>query len=337
MVRVSVLAGAAVLALALILPKQLPAQPAADGDKIIIKFSHVTSADSPKGKAAEFFKKLAAERTNGRVQVEVYPNSQLYKDKEELEALELGSVQMLAPAFGKFGPMGLKEFEVLDLPFLFDDIKSAQKITQGPIGRSLLEKLSQRGAAGLAFWDNAFRQFTANKPLRRTEDFFGLKMRIQSSKVIDAQIRALGASPQVMGFGEIYQALQTGVIDGQDNPFTNIYTQKFYEIQKVVTVSSHGYHGYVLIANKAFWDGLPKDIRIAMDQVVIETTKYFNDTAQKDEIQALENIRKTGKVEVVTLTPEERQALKTATLPVYESMKQRVGADLLAAIEASIR
>ncbi len=310
---------------------------APDDAKIVIKFSHVTAPDTPKGKAAEFFKKIAAERTNGRVSVEVYPNSQLYKDKEELEALQLGSVQMLAPAFGKFGPMGVREFEALDLPFLFNDIASAQKVTQGPIGKSLLQKLDGKGIIGLAFWDNAFRQFTANKALRTPDDFLGLKIRIQSSKIIEAQIRSLGASPQVMAFSEIYQSLQTGVVDGQDNPFTNIYTQKFYEVQKVMTVSSHGYHGYVCIVNKAFWEALPADIRQTLEQAMKETTDYFNATALKDEAEALEKIKATGKVEVITLTGPERDALKAKTMPVYKEMEARVGAQLITDIMAASR
>ena len=310
---------------------------AADDAKIVIKFSHVTAPDTPKGKAAEYFKKIAAERTNGRVSVEVYPNSQLYKDKEELEALQLGSVQMLAPAFGKFGPMGVREFEVLDLPFLFDDIASAQKVTQGPIGKSLLKKLDSKGIIGLAFWDNAFRQFTANKALRTPDDFLGLKIRIQSSKIIEAQIRSLGASPQVMAFSEIYQSLQTGVVDGQDNPFTNIYTQKFYEVQKVMTISSHGYHGYVCIVNKVFWEALPADIRQTLEQAMKETADYFNATALKDEAEALEKIKATGKVEVITLTGPERDVLKAKTMPVYKEMEARVGAQLITDIMAATR
>ena len=182
----------------LVLAAAMPLVGAQAEEPTILKFSHVTAPDTPKGKAANYFKKLVAERTSGRVLVEVYPNSQLYKDKEELEALQLGAVQMLAPTFGKFGPMGVKQFEVFDLPFLFDDIPSAQKVTQGPIGRAMLARLSGSGITGLAFWDNGFRQFTANKALRRPEDFLGQKIRIQSSKVIEAQIRALGALPQVL-------------------------------------------------------------------------------------------------------------------------------------------
>ncbi|MFL6672839.1 MAG: TRAP transporter substrate-binding protein [Massilia sp.] len=299
---------------------------------IVIKFSHVVAADAPKGKAAEYFKKLAEERTKGQVQVQVYPNSQLYKDKEELDALQLGAVQILAPTFSKFGPLGVKEFEALDLPYLFDDMDMARKVTQGPVGKAMLGRLTDKGIEGLAFWDNAFKQMTANKPLRKPEDFRGLKIRIQSSKVMDAQIRALGANPQVMAFSEVYQALQTGVVDGQDNPYSNIATQKFYEVQKYLSVTDHGYHAYVLIANKKFWDSLPANIRPIMDGVVKDTTAYFNEIAQKEEADSLAQIKASGKTQIVVLTKDEKRALKKAMIGVYKQVEPRVGKDALEAI-----
>ena len=199
---------------------------------IVIKFSHVVAPDTPKGKGAQRFKELAEERTKGRVKVEIYPNSQLYKDKEELEALQLGAVQMLAPSVSKFGPLGVKEFEVFDLPYIFPDKAVLARVTDGPIGQGLFKKLEPKGIVGLAYWDNGFKVMTDNKPLRNPEDFKGHKMRIQSSKVLEAQMRALGAMPQVMAFSEVYQALQTGVVDGTENTPSNIYTQKTHEVQK---------------------------------------------------------------------------------------------------------
>ena len=248
---------------------------------IVIKFSHVVAADTPKGKAADFFAKRAAELTKGRVKVEVYPNSQLYKDKEELEALQLGSVQMLAPSLSKFAPLGVKEFEVFDLPFIFDDYNDLHKVTQGPVGQGLLKKLETRGITGLAYWDNGFKVMSANKPLKSVEDYRGLKMRIQSSKVLEAQMRALGALPQVLAFSETYQALQTGVVDGTENPPSNLYTQKMHEVQKYLSVTNHGYLGYAVIVNKKFWDGLPADIRAALTKAMAEATKVGNDAAFK--------------------------------------------------------
>ena len=208
---------------------------------IVIKFSHVVSPDTPKGKGALRFKELAEERTQGRVKVEVYPNSQLYKDKEEMEALQLGSVQMLAPSLAKFGPLGIKDFEVFDLPYIFKDTPAFRAVTEGSVGQMLLAKLEPKGIKGLGYWDNGFDVMTANKPLRKVSDFKGMKMRIQSSKVLDAEMRALGAIPQVLAFSELYQALQTGVVDGTENTPSNVFTQKVYEVQKHVTVSNHAH------------------------------------------------------------------------------------------------
>jgi C4-dicarboxylate-binding protein DctP len=304
---------------------------------IIIKFSHVVANDTPKGKGAQRFKELAEKATNGRVKVEVYPNSTLYKDKEELEALQLGAVQMLAPSLAKFGPLGVKEFEVFDLPFLFVDKAALTRVTQGPAGRMLLGKLDAKGIKGLAYWDNGFKQMTANKPLRVPADFKGLKMRIQSSKVLDAQFRAVGANPQVMAFSEVYQALQTGVVDGTENTASNIYTQKMHEVQKYLTVSDHGYIGYAVIVNKKFWDSLPPDIRKALDGAMAEATKYANTIAQEENDQAMAGIRKWGKTTITTLTPAERMQWRQAMLPVRKEMEGRVGKETLTAIDQAVK
>ncbi len=315
--------GLAAMAFSLNAPAQQP---------IVIKFSHVVAVDTPKGKAAEYFKKLAEERTHGRVKVEVYPNSQLYKDKEEVEALQLGAVQMLAPSLAKFGPLGAREFEVFDLPFIFDDYNELHRITQGPIGASLLKKLESKGILGLAYWDNGFKEMSANKPLHKPEDFRGLKMRIQSSKVLDSQMRALGATPQVMAFSEVYQALQTGVVDGTENPVSNFYTQKMHEVQKYLTMSNHGYLGYAVIVNKKFWDGLPSDIRTILDGAMKDASKYADDIAKKENDDALEAVRKSGKTQIITLTPDEKKAWKKALVKVHQENEGRIGRDLIQSI-----
>jgi C4-dicarboxylate-binding protein DctP len=296
---------------------------------IVIKFSHVVATDTPKGKGAQKFKELAEAATKGRVKVEIYPNSQLYKDKEELEALQLGSVQMLAPSLSKFGPLGVKEFEVYDLPYILPSKAALERVNDGPVGKALLKKLEAKGIVGLAFWDNGFKEMTANKPLRTPADFKGTKMRIQSSKVLDAQMRALGANPQVLAFSEVYQAMQTGVVDGSENTPSNIYTQKVHEVQKHLTVSDHGYIGYAVIVNKKFWDALPADVRTALDGAMKESTKYANDIAQKENDAALEAIRKSGKTEVYTLTPQEKAAWRAAMLPVQKTMESRIGKELI--------
>jgi len=299
---------------------------------IVIKFSHVVAIDTPKGKASEFFAKRAAELSKGKVKVEVYANSTLYKDKEEMEALQLGAVQMLAPSLAKFGPLGVKEFEVFDLPFIFDNTAELHKVTQGPVGKQLLGKLDAKGIKGLAFWDNGFKSFSANKALKAPDDFKGQKMRIQSSKVLEAQMRSVGALPQVMAFSEVYQALQTGVVDGTENPHSNLYTQKMHEVQKFVTVSDHGYLGYAVITNKKFWDGLPADVRGPLEQAMKEATDYANKIAQEENDAALEQVKKSGKSQVIVLTPAERLALKKAMLKTHKEMESRIGKEMIDAV-----
>jgi len=312
-------------AFALALPMTALAAPA----PIVIKFSHVVAQNTPKGQAADYFKKLAEERTKGRVKIEVYPNSQLYKDKEEMEALQLGAVQMLAPSLAKFAPLGVKEFEVFDLPFIFDNYAELHKITQGPVGAKLLKKLEPKGILGLAYWDNGFKVMSANKPLRTPDDFKALKMRIQSSKVLDSQMRSMGAIPQVIAFSEVYQALQTGVCNGTENPPSNLYTQKMYEVQKYVTLSDHGYLGYAVIVNKKFWEGLPKDIRAALESSMKDATKFANDVAKKDNDEALAAVKKSGRSQLITLTPQEKAVWKKHMDKAHKEHMSRIGADLV--------
>jgi len=299
---------------------------------IVIKFSHVVAADTPKGKAAEYFKAKAEELTKGKVKVEVYANSTLYKDKEEMEALQLGAVQMLAPSLAKFAPLGVKEFELFDLPYLFDDYKELHLVTEGPVGKALLQKLETRGLVGLAYWDNGFKVMSANKALNNPEDYKGVKMRIQSSNVLDAQMRAVGAIPQKMAFSEVYQALQTGVVDGTENPPSNLYTQKMHEVQKHVAVTNHGYLGYAVITNKKFWDGLPADVRSALETAMTESTKYANSIAKEDNDKALEEVRKSGKSQIAVPTAEQKLALKKAMVKVHTEMASRIGKENIDAI-----
>jgi len=296
---------------------------------IIIKFSHVVSPDAPKGKAAIKFKELAEKYTDGKVKVEVYPNSSLYKDKEELEALQLGSVQLLAPSISKFGPLGVKEYDVFDLPYLMVDDARAHAVYDSPMLAEMGKKLDAKSVHPLAYWDNGAHVYTCNKPLIMPEDFRGLKMRIQGSKVLDAVARELGAIPQIMAFSELYQALQTGVVDGEDNVPSNILTQKFYEVQKHLTVSYHGRLTYALITNKKFWDGLPADVRPGLDRAVKESTEFFNETAAKDNADALEKIKASGKIEVHVQTDTEKQAWIKKLMPVHKEMQSRFGKDFI--------
>ena len=292
---------------------------------IVIKFSHVVAADTPKGKAAEKFKELGEKYTNGKVKIEVYHNSSLYKDKEELEALQLGAVQMLAPSNSKFGPIGIKEFEVFDLPYILPNKAALRKVTGGPLGKKLLTLLDAKGMIGLAYWDNGFKQMSANKPLHMPADYKGLKFRIQSSKVLEAQFRSLGAIPQSMAFSEVYQALQTGVVDGQENTWSNIYTQKMFEVQKYITVTNHGYIGYIVVVNKKFWDGLPADIRGQLEKAMHEATEYGNNIAETENTEAMELIKKSGRSTIFVATDAENAAMRKAMEPIYDDMAKRVG------------
>jgi len=296
---------------------------------IVIKFSHVVAENTPKGKGALKFKELAESRTKGRVKVEVYPNSTLFKDGEEMEALQLGSVQMLAPSVAKFGPLGVREFEVFDLPYIFDDFDDLHKVTEGPVGRALFQKLESKGITGLAYWDNGFKDFSANKPIRVPADYKGLKLRIQSSKVLGDEVKALGAIPQVMAFSEVYQALQTGVVDGTENPPSNLYTQKMHEVQKYLAMTDHGVIEYAVIVNKKFWDGLPADVRTLLEGAMKEATKYSNDIAKKENDDALEAVKKAGKTQILVLTPDEKAQMKKALLPVHKENDARVAPELI--------
>jgi C4-dicarboxylate-binding protein DctP len=302
----------------------LPAR-AQDAKVITIKFSHVVAADTPKGQAAERFRQLAQQFTEGRVRVEVYPNSTLYRDKEEVEALHLGAVQMIAPSLSKLGQIGLKEFEAFDLPYLFEDQAAVDRVTKGEIGKELLRKLETRGLIGLAFWDNGFKVFSANRPITTPEMLKGLRMRIQASHVLAAQMRTLGALPQVMAFSETYRALQSGLVEGSENPPSNLYTQRMHELQPYVVNTKHGYLGYAVVTNKKFWDSLPADIRLALSKAMAQATEYGNKIAQTQNDEALNKIEKSGLSKVVQLSADQQAVWRRALEPTYASTEARLG------------
>ena len=314
----------------------LLAGPAGAQAPIVIKFSHVAAPDTPKGQAASEFKRLAEERSKGKVKVEVYPNSMLYKDAEELEALQLGAVQMLAPVPGKFGPVGLPEFEAFDLPYLFPDLNALHRVYNGPVGAMMLKKLEPKGIVGLAFWDNGFRVMSANRPIHTPADMKGLKMRINSSKVNAAIMKSVGAIPQTIAFSEVYQGLQTGVIDGTEGPLSNLYTQKQFEVQKQITLTYHTISNYVVIANKAFWDKLPPDIRTILEGAMKDATALNDQVAVKDEQAAIAAIKASGKSEIYTPTPAEKQAWIKALTPVQDEMASRVKKETIAAVRGAV-
>lgn len=323
MKKAILLLGAALFALSTI------GGPAAAQSPIVIKFSHVVANDTPKGKGSLKFKELAEKYTNGKVKVEVYPNSSLFKDKEEIEALQLGSVQMLAPSTAKFAPLGVKEFEALDLPWLFKDEAQYTKIMKGEVGQWLFKKLEAKGVSGLAYWDNGFHMVSANRPLLNPSDFQGLKIRISGSKVADQYFRNLGAIPQIMAFSEVYQALQTGVVDGCENTPSNYLTQKFHEVQKHITVANHAHLQYAVIVNTKFWNGLPADIRKQLDKAMDEATDYTNSIAVKENEDAMAELKKSGKTTFHTLTDAQKKAWREAMAPTYKWAQGRVGKEVL--------
>jgi C4-dicarboxylate-binding protein DctP len=298
-------------------------------EPIIIRFSHVVAPDAPKGKAAAFFARRAEELTGGRVKVEVYANSSLYADREEMEALQLGAVQMLAPSLAKFSVLGATAFEVFDLPYIFGDRDALRAVTEGEIGQRLLDSLESRGIKGLAFWDNGFKSFSANTPIRTPADLAGKRMRIQTSRVIEEQMLALGAIPHMMAFGDVYEALRVGVVDGTENPHSNLYTQRMHQVQGHLALTEHGYLGYAVIVNKRFWDNLPRSVRRQIERAVREATNYANRIAQEENAASLAAIRAAGTTEVYTLSADEMAAFRRALLPVHRSAASRIGEGLL--------
>ena len=296
---------------------------------IVVRFSHVVEQNTPKGLAALEFKRLAEQQTQGRVRIEVYPNSTLYKDKEELEALQLGAVQMLAPSLAKFGQLGLQDFEVFDLPFLFPNRQAVQNVTQSPIGRSLLKQLETRGIIGLTYWDNGFKVLAANTPLNMPQGLKGKRIRTQPSRVIEQQMEQLGATPITLPFSETHAALSSGLVDGTENAPSNLYTQQIHHITNHVGITNHGYLGYVVVVTQKFWRSLPKDIRATLEECLKQATVKNQNIADTLNQQAIINMSKAGKARVYALSPTEREAWRKALEPIYQATEKRLSKDLV--------
>lgn len=296
---------------------------------MVMKFSHVVAADTPKGRAADKFAELAARYTDGRVKIDVYPNSQLFEDREELAALNLGAVQFLAPSLSKFAPLGVREFEVFDLPYIIPDRRVLRAVLDGPIGRELLDRLDGKSITGLAYWDNGFKVLSANRPLHLPRDANGLKLRIQASRVLDAQMKAVGALPVPMVFSEVFNALQNRVIDGTENPPSNMFSQKMHTVQAHTTLSYHGYIGYAVIANKKHWDALPEDLRAPLRRALAEATAFANAIAADANDQALDAIRSAGTTQIHTPDAAQARAWRQAPMPVHAAMGERLGPELI--------
>jgi len=303
----------------------------------VLKFSHVVSENTPKGKAALFFEKRLEELSKGKIDVQVYPNSQLYKDKAVLKAIKLNSVQMACPSFSKFTKT-VPQLALFDLPFLFKDMNHVHKVQDGAVGQKLKDLVAAKGFVVLDYWDNAFKQLTsAKKALLMPEDAKGQKFRIMSSKVLEAQFKAVGANPQVMPFSEVYSALQQGVIDGQENTNSNIYTKKFYEVQKDMTLSNHGYLGYLVVMSKKFYDSLPKDLQAAVKQAMKEATAKEREYAAQLDKEQLDKIKeyakKTGKLTIHELNDKQKAAWRAAMEKIYPEFydNDKIGKDLIEA------
>jgi C4-dicarboxylate-binding protein DctP len=322
---------AAVLALALAISVSH-----ADSGTVLLRFSHVVAQDTPKGMMASHFKELVAQRSGGRIRVEVYCDSQLYGDDDEMEALRLGAVEMLAPSLSKFGNYGLPEFEVFDLPFLFDNLAQVRRVTQGPVGQQLLQRLGRQQMLGLGFLDNGFKQMSAHKPLRTLADFQGQRLRVQASRVLAAQMRALGAQPVVLPFGETLQALASGVVDGAENPLSNFLTQKLAPLQSDVTLTGHGYLGYAVVINPRFWASLKSADRALLNSALAEALALGNQLSAQMNEQALTQLQRSPNVRIHHLTAEQRAALKQAAQPVYEGFARSIGASLLKDVQQAI-
>ncbi len=302
----------------------------AEDQVYLIKFPHVTAPGTPKGQAAQRFKEQAEARFPGRVQVEVYPSSQLMNDDESLEALAFGEIQMIAVSLSKFDRL-THAFQVFDLPFLFPSLDDVETFQAGPAGQTLLGELTDRGFLGLAFWHNGMKQFSAPRPLLVPEDADGLKFRIMESDVLQAQVQAIGGNPQKMALGEVYQALQTGAIDAQENTWSNIYSTKFYEVQDYVMETNHGYIGYLVAVNPQFWQGLPDDIRAGLEDVMAEVTEWGNAQAETINEEARANVAAAGRGEIIGLTPDQLGQWQEAMHPVWDQFADDIGADLIAA------
>jgi C4-dicarboxylate-binding protein DctP len=300
----------------------------------VIKFPHVVAPATPKGQMAQRFKELAEERFPGRVRVEVYPSAQLMEDTESIEALAFGEVQMIAASLSLYDRLTQK-FQVFDLPFLFSDLEAVERFQASPAGRELLTTLAGEGILGLQFWHNGMKQFTGPRPLIKPEDARGLKFRVMESDILQAEIEAIGGSPQKMAFGEVFQALQTGTVDAQENTWANIYSSKFYEVQPYMTESNHGYIGYYLAVNAGFWKALPDDLRAGLEATVAEVTQWGNARSEEINQEDKQRIIESGKSELTVLTPEQLEAWQAAMSPVWDEFRDRIGAELVDAALAA--
>ena len=300
----------------------------------VIKFPHVVAPATPKGQMAQRFKELAEQRFPGRVRVEVYPSAQLMEDSESIEALAFGEVQMIAVSLSLFDRLTPK-FQVFDLPFLFPDLAAVERFQSSATGRELLTTLTEQGIHGLQFWHNGMKQFSGPRPLIAPGDARGLKFRVMESDILQAEIEAIGGSPQKMAFGEVFQALQTGTVDAQENTWSNIYSSKFYEVQSNITESNHGYIGYFVAVNGQFWQSLPADVRSGLEAALAEATQWGNARSEAINQEDKQRIIDSGRSEITVPTPAQLEAWQAAMRPVWDEFRDRIGGELVDAALAA--
>ena len=303
---------------------------------ITLRFSHVVAQDTPKGRAASRFKALVETRSGGRITVQVFPDGQLYGDHDEMQALQLGAVDMVAPSLSKFGRIGLPEFELFDLPFLFEDLSEVRRVTLGALGQRLFNGLQRQGLVGLGFFDNGFKQMSANRPLLAPADFAGLRMRVQASRVIADQMRALGARPVTLAFSETRRALATGVVDGTENPVSNFWTQGMHQVQSDLSLTNHGYLGYAVVTNQRFWEHLQADDRQLIDQALQEALDDARQIADVQNEAALAALRQSNTTRIHRLSPSQRARLQQAVQPVHQALARRIGPDWFQALQDAL-
>jgi len=303
---------------------------AAEGEPFVIKFAHVVADDTPKGKGALLFQKLAHERLAGKVRVEVYPNSTLVGDADEMQALLNNEVQILAPSLSKFGQY-TKKLQVFDLPFLFDDEAAVERFQKREMSRELLRSMAESGIYGLAYWNNGLKQLSATQALRLPEDAAGLTFRIQPSAVLDAQFNAVGAKPVVLPFADVYKSLQGGVVQGAENPWSNIASQNMHKVQPFITESNHGVLNYMLVTSSKFWMSMPFAVRSELEGIILEVTQAVNREAAALNQRDRDRILASGSSKLITLTPEQRQAWREKMMPVWQAYEAEIGADVIRA------
>jgi C4-dicarboxylate-binding protein DctP len=299
---------------------------------IVIKYSHVVADVTPKGQAALKFKELAEKKLAGKVEVQVFPNSQLFGDGKEMEALLLGDVQIIAPSLSKFSKY-TPTLQVFDLPFLFTDLAAVDRFQASPEGQALLTSMTKKGITGLGYLHNGMKQLSANKPLNQPGDAKGLKFRIQASDVLEATFKAVGSNPQKLAFAEVYQALQTGVVDGAENPWSNIYSKKFHEVQGYIMDSNHGVLDYMVVTNTKWWDGLPADVRKGLNEAMNESIAFGNKVANDEDAEFRKKVIADNKAKVLPMTPEQLKAWRAAMQPVWKQFEGEIGSDLIQAAQ----